>query len=172
MLVGLNIQIFCLYLHNYFNIHICLSLRLWRPASHFWFSAFSELQKPSQTVAEQGKAKLRILDFKTTWSEFQKASQTAAERGKAELRILNFKTTWSEFQKASQTAAERGEAELRILNSKTAWSEFQKPVRPLLSEAKLSYIYSISKPHGQRFRNPNCCSQQHLIPSPCGVRLE
>ena len=65
---------------------------------------------------------------------------------------------------ANQTAAEQGEAELRILNSKTTWSEFQKPIRPLLSEAKPSYVYSISKPHGQRFRNPNCCSQQHFNP--------
>ena len=56
-----------------------------------------EVQRPSQTAAEQGEAELRILDFKTTWSEFQKASPTAAERGEAELRILNFKTTWSEF---------------------------------------------------------------------------
>ena len=52
---------------------------------------------PSQTAAEQGEAKLRILDFKTTWSEFQKSSQIAAKQGKAELRILDFKTTWSEF---------------------------------------------------------------------------
>ena len=48
-------------------------------------------------TAERGEAKLRILDFKTTWSEFQKASQTPAERGEAKLCILNFKTTWSEF---------------------------------------------------------------------------
>ena len=47
--------------------------------------------------ATQGKAKLRILDFKTTWSEFQKASKTNAEQGEATLRILNSKTTWSEF---------------------------------------------------------------------------
>ena len=37
----------------------------------------------------RGEAKVRILDFKTTWSEFQKPSQTAAVRGKAELRIYN-----------------------------------------------------------------------------------
>ena len=36
---------------------------------------------------------LRILDFKTTWLEFQKASQTATERDKAKLPILNLKTT-------------------------------------------------------------------------------
>ena len=46
---------------------------------------------PSQTAAEQVKAELRILDFKTTWSEFQKASLTAAEQGKAKLRKFDFK---------------------------------------------------------------------------------
>ena len=38
------------------------------------------------------------------------------------------------------TAAERGEAELRILDFKTTWSDSKSPVRPLLSEAKLSYV--------------------------------
>ena len=66
----------------------------------------------------RGEAKLRILDFKTTWSEFQKQSMTAAEQGEAELRILDFKTTWSEFQKPSPLAAMRGEAELRMYNLK------------------------------------------------------
>ena len=127
---------------------------------------------PSQTAAERSEAELCILNFKTTWSEFQKASLTPAKRGETELHILDFKTTWSEFQKASQTAAERGKAKLHILNFETTWLELQKPIRPLLREAKPSYVYSISKPHGQRFRNPNCCSQQHFIPSPCGVRLE
>ena len=70
-----------------------------------------------------------------------KPIQTATERRKAELHILNFKTTWSEFEMGSQTAAERGKAKLHILNFKTTWSEFKKPVRPLLSEAKPSYIY-------------------------------
>ena len=74
--------------------------------SHFRVSLHLEFQRPSQTTAEQGEAKLRILDFKTTWSELQKVSLTSAERGKAMLRILDFKTTWLEFQKGSQTAAE------------------------------------------------------------------
>ena len=46
----------------------------------------------------------------------------------------------------------RGEAEVRILNFKTTWSEFHKPIILLLSEAKLSYVYSILKPHGQSSR--------------------
>ena len=36
----------------------------------------------------QGKAEVRIHDFKTPWSEFQKANQTATEQGNAE-RISN-----------------------------------------------------------------------------------
>ena len=67
------------------------------------------VREANQTAAEQGKAKLRILDFKTVWSEFQKPTQTAAERGEAKLRILDFKTTWSEFQKPRQTLAEQGQ---------------------------------------------------------------
>ena len=39
----------------------------------------------------RGKAKVRILNFKTTWSEFQKPRQTAATQDKAELRIYNLK---------------------------------------------------------------------------------
>ena len=68
------------------------------------------------------------------WSQ-----EHSAEQGKAELRIFNFKTTWSEFPKPSQTAATRGEAELRILNFKTTWLEFQKLKRRLLQIA-LHYL--------------------------------
>ena len=117
------------HLDNYFNFHVCLSIR---PFSPFWpfhpnnfrVLSCSDFQKPGQTAAGRGNAKLRILDFKTTWSEFQKPSQTAAERGEAELRILDFKTTWSEFQMPSQTAP---------------------------AEAKPRCVYSILKPHGQSF---------------------
>ena len=81
--------------------------------------------RPQSDRCCQGEAKVRILDFKTTWSEFQETSQTAPERGEAELRILYFKTTFSEFQKPSQTATERGKAELGILDFKNKWSDFQ-----------------------------------------------
>ena len=63
--------------------------------SHLQVSLRLEFQRPSQTAAERGEAKLRILNFKTTWSKIQKGSLTTAERGKAKLRILNLKTTWS-----------------------------------------------------------------------------
>ena len=75
--------------------------------------------KSSQTAAKQGKAELRILDFKTTWSEFQKPSQTAAKRSKAEQHILNLKTTWSEFQEPNQTTADQGKAHAVVYASNT-----------------------------------------------------
>ena len=78
--------------------------------------------RPQWDRYRQGEAKVRLLNFKTTWSEFQETSQTAPERGEAELRILYFKTTWSEFQMLSQTAS---------------------------AEAKPRCVYSILKPHGQ-----------------------
>ena len=76
-------------------------------------------------------------------------------RALSDVTLARVKTTWSEFEKASQTTAQRGKAELRILNFKTTWSMFQKLVRLQVSEAKPSYVYSISKPHGQSFRNSN-----------------
>ena len=47
----------------------------------------------SQTASEQGKAELRILNFKTTWSDFQKPCQTTAIQGKAEVGTYNLKKT-------------------------------------------------------------------------------
>ena len=78
--------------------------------------------RPQSDRCRRGKAKVCILDLKTTWSESQKVSQTATEQGKAEQCIFN-----SEFQKPSQTTTEGGKAKLRILNFRTTWSEFQKP---------------------------------------------
>ena len=83
--------------------------------------------RPQSDRCCRGEAEVHILDFKTTWSESQKVSQTVTEQGKAEQCIFNFKTTWSEFQKPSQTPTEQGEAKLCVLNFKTTLSEFQKP---------------------------------------------
>ena len=51
--------------------------------------------RPQWDRCRQGKAKIHILDFKTTWSEFHMPSQTAPAEagGKAELHILDFKIT-------------------------------------------------------------------------------
>ena len=85
-------------LNNYFRLHVCLSIRpsVCPCVTLPNFITF-EVQRPNQTAAERGEAKLCILNFKTTWSEFQQPSQTAFERGKAEPHILNFKTTCLEF---------------------------------------------------------------------------
>ena len=126
--------------------------------------AFWVTLRPQSDCCHQGEAKIRILDFKTTWLEFQKPSQNAAMQGEAELRILDLKTTWSEFNMSSQTAATRGEAELHILNFKTTWSAglleiwtwnfevgYGATGRATAAKAKPRCIYSILKPHGQSF---------------------
>ena len=68
----------------------------------------------SWTAAAEAKPRCIYSILKPTQSEFQMAKSDCSCRGKAKERILNFKSTWSEFQKPSQTAAMRGEAELRI----------------------------------------------------------
>ena len=78
---------------------------------------------PSGTAAAEAKPRY-VYSILKPQSKFQKTSQTATEQSKAELRILDFKTTWSEFTMPSQTAP---------------------------AEAKPRCVYSILKPHGQRF---------------------
>ena len=137
------------------------------------------VQKAQSDRYCRGKAKVCMLDFKTTWSESQKVSQTATEQSKGEQCIFNFRTTWSEFHKASQTTAERGNAELRILNFKTTWSEFQKPsqtatgggkvelcllnFKTTCSELLPSYKYTIFKKHHlPRVSPKQLCASAHL----------
>ena len=67
--------------------------------------AFWVTLRPQSDRCHQGEAKVRILNFKTTWLEFQRASQTATKQGEAKLCIINFRTKWSECQKLKQTIA-------------------------------------------------------------------
>ena len=53
--------------------------------------AFWVTLRPQSDDGHWGKAEVGILDFKTTWSEFQKPCQTAAVQGEAKLRIYNLK---------------------------------------------------------------------------------
>ena len=55
--------------------------------------AFLATLRPQSYLYRRGKAELSIFNFRSTWSEFQKASQTVTEEGNAELRIFDFKTT-------------------------------------------------------------------------------
>jgi len=58
----------------------------------------------------------------------------------------------SELQK---TPAEQSKAKLCKIILKLHGESSRGPVRQLLSKAKLSYVVSILKPHGQIFINPN-----------------
>ena len=71
---------FCSFIQNPLSVLCCPYGVRWRPStvsaaessrptSNSYVSC-SEFQNPSQTAAEQGEAKLRTLNFKTTWSEF------------------------------------------------------------------------------------------------------
>ena len=55
---------------TYLFQHSCISVHMVAvaccPIAHFQVSSCSKFQKPSQTATEQGKAKLRMLEFKTT----------------------------------------------------------------------------------------------------------
>ena len=55
--------------------------------------AFWVTLRPQSDCSRQGKAKVRVFNFKTTRSEFQKASQTATEQGKAKVCTLNVENT-------------------------------------------------------------------------------
>ena len=50
----------------------------------FWITL-----RPQSDRYRQGKAKVRILDFKTTWLELKKPSLTAAAQGEVEQHIYN-----------------------------------------------------------------------------------
>ena len=140
--------------------------------------------RPQSDRCCRGEAEVRILDFKTTWSEFQKPYQTAAVRGEAELRIYNLKKT-SPTQSRSQavvcvsTPRMYPRSRVRVSKglsdcccarrSRATYTQFWNHlVRLLLSEAKLSQVYSILKPHGQNFRNSTVAPNS----IPCGFRIE
>ena len=51
-----------IYLNNYFNLQFCLSIR---------FRTFRPCFQKLSDCYRRGEAKVRIINFKTTWSEFQ-----------------------------------------------------------------------------------------------------
>ena len=119
---------------------------------------------PQSDCCHRGEAKVRILDFKTTWSESQKVSQTTTKQGKAEQCIFDLKTIWSEFQKPSQTA---GSITSKIIFFKKSLSvhihihNSSSPVQLLLREAKPSYVYTILKNITSPESVPSSCVRQH-----------
>ena len=53
--------------------------------------AYWVTHRPQSDRCRRGKAKVRILDFKTTWFEFQKPCQTSATQGEAKVYVYNLK---------------------------------------------------------------------------------
>ena len=107
-------------LNNYFDFHVCLSIRLW-----FRGSVRLNLTSISASLSQNVTNKSCLVCVKSekyaSWVTLR-PQWNCCRRGEAEVRILDFKTTWSEFQMPSQTAP---------------------------TEAKPRCVYSNLKPHGQ-----------------------
>ena len=110
-------------LNNYFDFHVCLSIRssvrssvrlCVRKLAQFSAVLSQNVTKKSCLVCDKSE---KYAFWITLTPQLDRCC-----RGEAEVRIINFKTTWSEFQMPSQTAP---------------------------AEAKLRCVYSILKPHGQ-----------------------
>ena len=112
---------------------------------------------PSQTTAEQGIAKLGILDFKTTWSEFQKLIRLLLSEAKPSYVYSILKLHGQSSKRQVQLLLSEVKPSCIYLILKPHGKSFRRPVRPLLSEAKPSYIYSILKPPGQSSRSQSDC---------------
>ena len=111
-------------LNNYFRLHVCLSFRTYvRPSVRHTFIFFQFPAVASQNVTNKSCLACVKSEKYASWVTISPQWECCC-RGEAEVRIIDFKTTWSEFQMPSQTAP---------------------------AEAKPRYVYSISKPQGQRF---------------------
>ena len=94
------------YLNNHFNFHVCLSFR--RPPSTVRRPCARKLAPISAVVLQNVTNKSCLVYVKSEkhafWVTFRPQSDHCGQE-EAKVRKLDFKTTWSEFQKASQTAA-------------------------------------------------------------------
>ena len=118
-----------MYLNNYFNFHVCLSIRVpcsVVPSVRGSGSVRLNLTSIPASVSQNVTNKSCLVSVKSekyaSWVTLR-PQWDRCRRGEAEVRILNFKTTWSEFQKASQTATEQGKTKLCILIFKITWSD-------------------------------------------------
>ena len=111
------------YLNNYFDFHVCLSIRSFvrlsvrlcvRKLAQFSAVLSQNVTKKSCLVCDKSE---KYAFWITLTPQLDRCC-----RGEAEVRIINFKTTWSEFQMPSPTAP---------------------------AEAKPRCVYSILKPQGQ-----------------------
>ena len=95
-------KVIYLYLNNYFDFHVRLSIFPFRPCVRIITSIPAEVSQNVTNkdclVCVKSKKYASWVTLRPLWDRYR--------RGEAEVRILDFKTTWSEFQKASQTATE------------------------------------------------------------------
>ena len=116
-----------LYLNNYFDFHICLSIRPFVRPSVRPVPSGQKLNSIPASVSQNVTNKSCLVCVKSkkyaSWVTLR-PQWDRCRQGKAKVRILNFKTTWSEFQMPSQTAP---------------------------AEAKPRCVYSNLKPLGQSF---------------------
>ena len=116
------------HLNNYFDFHVCLSIRSRSSSVPSVFPSRRKLTSVPSSVSQNVTNKSCLLCVK---------SENYAS-------WVTLRTQWD--------CCRRGEAEVRILNFKTKWSEFQMPSQTAPAEAKPRCIYSILKPHGQSFK--------------------
>ena len=125
----MNIGHLPLYLNNYFDFHVCLSIRpsVRSSVRPFVLPSAQKLTSIPASVSQNVTNKSCLVCVKSkkyaSWVTLR-PQWDRCRQGEAKVRILNFKTTWSEFQMPSQTAP---------------------------AEAKPRCVYSILKPHGQSF---------------------
>ena len=99
------------YLNNYFDFHVCLSIRLSVvPSVRGSGSVRPNLTSIPASVTQNVTNKSCLVCVKSekyaSWVAL-KPQWDRCRRGEAEVRILDFKTTWSEFQKANQTTTKQ-----------------------------------------------------------------
>ena len=115
------------HLNNYFDFHVCLSIR-GSVLPSFRHSVCPKTSPNSCSLSQNVTNKSYLVCVKSekyaSWVTLR-AQLDCCRRGKAEVCIIKFKTIWSEFQRPSQTAP---------------------------TEAKPRCVYSILKPHGQSSR--------------------
>ena len=84
-------------------------------------------------------------------------------QGKAKVRILNFRTTCSEFQRKFRLLLSKAKPSYVYSILKTHGQSSRSPARPKLYETKPSYVYTFkSKHHLSRVGPKQLCALAHL----------
>ena len=87
-------------LNNYFNFHVCLSIRPSVPSVPSVRKLTSIPTRVSQNIPNKSCLVCVKSEKYASWVTFR-SQWDRCRQGEAKVRILNFKTTWSEFQMPS-----------------------------------------------------------------------